>query len=685
MRRTTRKVVILSALLTTVFFGVPVFASNTDGTINSSAKYAWGDKIGWISFGAVQGNVRITDSQITGYAWSDRYGWINLNPTGSGIRNNSEGTLSGSAWSTAFGWVDFSGVTIDSNGVFNGQASGATAGIITFDCASCNAQTDWRPRGVRPACNNTLDDDGDGRVDSADSGCESLSDDDEVDGALFVSRTAPSAPSAVMVAPTSVVFFPPTATAPVIDRPAETPPRHPSMVSRVREAVRPLLEELKPYRLPSIKIPALPLARIFSQKFLPSLKLLLPRFFGVPLAPRQIPAERLIAKRAPYSMKGGWDLLSVNTINKFVFAPLPRELIALEKKFPNFREILKSTGVARMSDLSKLLAVKFRLPGLTQLPAIASMRAAEGVLLPPKGLPLARLSHDMKSKIPSEIVFARYAGELIDLNIAVMLSQKGKVEQRIKSISGKPLHLVVRAERPVKRIKGYVVFRARKTLAQTKPMPLASLLSSFVFAAPAFAHPSEQPIVTEERLVLAEFEYTDPDGDGIYTADIQTPVPVGEYEIITVMDYEDPELGSKEIRLITVVDPEGYIYEKIRNQELRISGAVVTLYWLNQETKAYEEWPAKDYQQENSQITDARGAYSFLVPEGTYYLRVAAPGYRAYEGKPFDVDEGSGVHYNIEMKTGQWWAKALDWRTALLIAVSLFLVYNFYRDRRREK
>ena len=71
-----------------------------------------------------------------------------------------------------------------------------------------------------------------------------------------------------------------------------------------------------------------------------------------------------------------------------------------------------------------------------------------------------------------------------------------------------------------------------------------------------------QPVEVEEKLVLIEFEYTDPDGDGIYTAQIQVPVVDGEYEIITVMDYEDPALGMKEVKLITVIDPEGYIYEK---------------------------------------------------------------------------------------------------------------------------
>ena len=151
------------------------------------------------------------------------------------------------------------------------------------------------------------------------------------------------------------------------------------------------------------------------------------------------------------------------------------------------------------------------------------------------------------------------------------------------------------------------------------------------------------------------------------------------------MDYEDPSLGMKEIKLITVVDPEGYIYEKDGNKETRIPGAIAYIYWLNQETKQYELWNASNYQQENPQTTDVRGVYSFIVPEGFYYLKVEAPGYMSYDGKPFEVKEGSGVHINIEMKTKYWFVKVVDWKSLLLIVIIMMLLYNFYRDRVRER
>ena len=139
------------------------------------------------------------------------------------------------------------------------------------------------------------------------------------------------------------------------------------------------------------------------------------------------------------------------------------------------------------------------------------------------------------------------------------------------------------------------------------------------------------------------------------------------------------------MRMITVIDPEGYVFEKHGDKETRIPSAIVSLYILNASTKKYELWPAEDYYQENPQITDIRGTYSFLVPEGSYYFKVEAPGYDRYEGKVFVVTEGNGIHQNIELESGGWWLPNFDWKTILLIVVFLLLVYNLYRNNVREK
>src|SRR3989344_4930595 len=67
------------------FFTQLALASETNGTIDATSKYAWGENIGWINFGCDNCDVVITDASITGNAWSTQFGWINLSPTTSGV------------------------------------------------------------------------------------------------------------------------------------------------------------------------------------------------------------------------------------------------------------------------------------------------------------------------------------------------------------------------------------------------------------------------------------------------------------------------------------------------------------------------------------------------------------------------------------------------------------------------
>lgn len=417
------------------------------------------------------------------------------------------------------------------------------------------------------------------------------------------------------------------------------------------------------------------------------------------IKPPEIPIEELVPKETPLAMQTKWNLLSYTRFNlpfvKFTLAPLPIEFQRLAEKFPELEKTFTEVAIQRLIDIEKLRPIELTLPGLTERVGLPTAKVEPGKFALPQGVPIAELSPETKKQIPSEIVFVKTGGELIDFNIALSVTEKGETEQRITTISGKPLNLTVKPEKPVKTIKGYIIFKSKKTPKESSLLPtgqaepkvelsLNTLLASLFFANPILAQ-EHNPKEIEEVLVLMEFEYTDPDGDGIYTANIQAPLVEGEYEIITVMDYEDPDLGQKEIRLITVVDPEGYVFEKAGEKETRIPGAIVSLFWLNSETKQYELWPAQEYHQENPQVTDATGKYAFLVPNGSYYLKVEAPGYLVYDGKSFQVTESSGVHINIELKTKYWWLKIVDWKTLLLAIVILLLLYNFYRDKIRER
>jgi len=613
-------------VLTTFFTSGIVFASSTDGTIDAVYKYAWGENIGWINFGTSGGNVHITDSGLTGYVWSENYGWINLNPSTAGVQNDGNGNLSGKAWSEGLGWIDFSGVTINNQGEFLGYAIIVNDGSkISFNCLNTNScsQSDFKVK---------------------------------TDWRPKNVRSSSSSPRTYSSGSSS-------GSKRLITMIKEIPENIIEKVKTVGEIITSLTTNLiNKYKTKEIAKPS------------------------------ETPTKKITPEEIPLVFKGKWQLLTYSLerlpLTKFTLAPLPKKFRELAQKFPELEKTFKEVGIVKITDVAKLKSVKLTLPGLTQRvgpEGVGFKPTLRGKIALPKGLPVAKLSPQMKQQLPTEIVFAKTGGELIDFNIALSVNDKGEPQQKIETISGKPLQLVVKPDKPVKSIKGYVVFKSKANQPTSLEFPLNYLLASMIFAHPVFAKPQEKPVRVEEKLVLLEFEYTDPDGDGIYTAEIDAPLVAGEYEIITVMDFEDPELGKKEIRLTTVVDPEGYIYERNGDKETRIPGAIVSLYWLNPETKQYELWSAKEYQQENPQTTDVRGTYSFLVPEGYYYLKVEAPGYLTYDGKPFQVKEGSGIHINIELKTKYWWLKVVDWKTIVMIIFGVLLLYNFYRDRIREK
>ena len=89
------QIIISGALLLAVLsFPFIVSASNTNGTIDATYKYAWSENTGWLNFGCANCGVSVTDSGLFGYALSETVGWLYL----SNITNDGEGNLSGYGW-----------------------------------------------------------------------------------------------------------------------------------------------------------------------------------------------------------------------------------------------------------------------------------------------------------------------------------------------------------------------------------------------------------------------------------------------------------------------------------------------------------------------------------------------------------------------------------------------------------
>ena len=597
------KYLILTVVLVTV---IPVFtyASSTLGTIDSTNRYAWTENAGWLDFGGSYGNVTITDTVLTGYAFGENIGWVSLNCSNDSscatvdykVSNDGSGILSGYAYGENVGWIKFDpsngGVSINSSGEFSGQAYGENIGWLIFNCSTTSScatvdykvSTDYRPSNSRPICNNTLDDDGDGKTDyPSDPGCTSLDGTSEVDPVIVNSSSGSR---------------------------------------RVR-----VVTQIQPIQTQQIQQEQTASVSDIIDSIIPSFLKIEPKVETEVV----LPIEETLSKTTPLAFSNKLDLISVYDVGRFVLAPLPSEIVALTKKFPELGKTFGVLGITKISDLDKLKRADFTLSGAGQ-----NFR-------------------DEKS-LPSEIVFAK-SGDLIDYNIHVSLTEEGNVEQRINTIAGKNLDLVVKVDKPTKNVKGYLVIKNIERQVGKTNVPANSLMAGALMAVLGSSLDADEDVKIENKMLLNSFEYEDANNDGVYTATIQAPLVHGEYEVISIIEYKNSVYGKKELRLTTVVDPEGYIYEKNGNKETRIPDAKVSLFWKNPKNREFEIWPAKNFQQINPQKTDKSGQYSFLVPEGTYKLTVSAPEYKDFFGEEFDVNEGRGVHDNISLKSKNWFQR----------------------------
>jgi hypothetical protein len=383
-----------------------------------------------------------------------------------------------------------------------------------------------------------------------------------------------------------------------------------------------------------------------------------------PIQPETPTPEASLPPEAPISLQGEWNLLTIK--------PLPQaftssELSSILNKFPELKETFNKLGITDLKN-EQLENASFNLPGLAQVLNPSSLEEANILYL-------TNLSPELKKDIPSDVIFVRNANETIDLN-SFLTFENNTPNQKISLLQNQSFELILKPENPTKSIKGYITFKSNHT-SYTKPQNTLNKLASLLGIKATQAEENN----IEEKLVLSEFNFQDEDQDGLWTANFQTPQVTGEYEVITVMEYQDISLGTKTLRLITVIDPEGYVYEQNGNKQTRIPEANVSLYRFNSDTNQYELWNAETYQQENPQTTDIRGTYSFLVPPGSYYLKVEAPNYEAYQGTPFEVTLGSGIHTNIELTPQRSWQDILNGERILTIAFGISLFYYIRRDR----
>ena len=408
------------------------------------------------------------------------------------------------------------------------------------------------------------------------------------------------------------------------------------------------------------------------------------------------PIEESVPEKAPVALQG-WDIMTVKPVGEVALTPIDSDISFFAEKIPQLQKTLLAFGIetSKISDIQKVQGTEFYLPGLTQtvltqteILAIAEENKQKAITAPdifqtsgfalPSAVPLASLTPEAKQKIPTDIVFARTGGELIDYSIAISVDKDGQVEQKIETISEKPMQLVIKPDQPAERVTGFISLKksAVGLNNQTKESQVLAFISRISGADLLASIQNLSQPAQEKTLLVDKFAYTETES-GIFTASISAPKNEGEYEISTVIEFKDILVDPKETKMTAIVNPEGYVFSQLADGRLRIKGASVSLYQFNSETGQYEVWPAEKFLQKNPIITDETGKYSFLVSNGTYKLKAEALGYENYESEPFEMKEQITVSQNIELKKKSGLLGWLSWQNiviALLFMVIILLI-----------
>lgn len=377
--------------------------------------------------------------------------------------------------------------------------------------------------------------------------------------------------------------------------------------------------------------------------------------------PKQEPKEEIIIpQETPPAFENLQNAnLMGNTIPESVgIAFVGDNLSFFSQKLPDFGQTLQGLGV-NLQSLQENNGASFVVPSLSAL-------VFGNAGLPSTGFNVANLTKGQAQKVPTDIVFATSASQTIEYDLSLNVDPLGNVEQAINVLTSQKVTLSVRPESEAKSIVGYVIL---KNKISAKENWLAEIVKYFTAALTGPGTQTQQA----DGLLLDRFEYQDM-GNGIWQAEFTAPTDPGQYEVDAVVEYVDQSLAPKGMKLIVVVDPEGYVFTNLPQGELRVKDAVVGIYWQNTETGEYELWPAKTYFQQNPQTTDSTGRYVFLTPPGWYYLTVTANGYKEYQGQPFEVVKDAGVHINLELKKEFLWQDWLDWKIILIAVFGLIIL-----------
>jgi len=342
---------------------------------------------------------------------------------------------------------------------------------------------------------------------------------------------------------------------------------------------------------------------------------------------------------------------------------LPEPLKTLAERVEKFRQKLERIGLRQYEDIKKFVGIKLNVPTLSEILNIT------------KNLSSSYILKAYKEFIPSDVLIIKSKSKILDIPIYVNINSQENITLDIKTLKNETLELIYKPSAEVKSIKGYLIYKGRRELS------FFDKLENFYFRLTANIQGLN---ISEKGLILKEFDFEDKFKTGVYLAEVHIPNKVGIYQIKTIANYK--ELPPKETKVETFVDPSGYVYESVLGKEIRVEGAKVFLYWFNPKNNKIELWPAKEYLQENPQVTNKSGEYSFLVPPGKYLIKVEKEGYLPYQSTVLDIKDSDYINFAIELKHKRvFFLSLIDWKIVLIILLGAIILWLTVRRKKQEE
>jgi hypothetical protein len=116
-----------------------------------------------------------------------------------------------------------------------------------------------------------------------------------------------------------------------------------------------------------------------------------------------------------------------------------------------------------------------------------------------------------------------------------------------------------------------------------------------------------------------------------YEVDIPAPMDIGVYPATAIVTYEDGATDSVDISIQIVPFPT------VKASAIPVAGATVELL---SEANGYARWDAVPFNQANPMMSRADGSFGFVIPAGTYKLRVTKSGFVTEETSAFTQESG---------------------------------------------